>query len=121
MNDLFNINPKVSTALCILIAYILIDDLDANEQNVVGNWLELIGQTIITNSASQGLIERRSQGGSININSKKVKSLYDPLDYNIEYLSKILKEVYPNQMKNVFSNIKGEIDNIETKIHDIYN
>ena len=121
MNDLFTLNPKISGAVCILIAYLLIDDLTANEQNVLGNWLMLISQFIITSSASQGLIERRVQGPIMNINSKQVKELYDPIKYNIETLRKVLKEVYPEQMEKVFENLKQEIASMEDKYNNLFN
>lgn len=116
MEDLFNLNPKVSTAICVLIGY-----FTANEQNVIGNWLMLISQLIITNSASQGLIERRVHGTVMNINSKDVKNLYNPLEYNIEYLRKILSEVYPEEMKAVFASLRNEIDKMEDKYGGLYN
>ncbi len=121
MKDLFNLNPKVSTAACILIGYLLIDDFTANEQNVIGNWLMLISQLIITNSASQGLIERRVHGSVMNINSKEVKDIYNPFEYNINELRKVLSEVYPEEMKAVFSSLKSEIDKMEEKYGGLYN
>lgn len=54
---------------------LLIDDLTANEQNVVGNWLMLISQILITNAAAQALIERRVHGPIMNTNSEEVKIL----------------------------------------------
>lgn len=113
MDDLFNLNPKVSTAVCVLIAYLLIDDLNANEQNVLGNWLMLISQLIITHAAAQGIIERRVQGNIININSESVKSNYDPLYYNIDELRKALVQVYPEQMQNIFNSLKNKVTNME--------
>ncbi len=106
MEDLFKLNPKVSSAICLLIGYLLMDDLTSNEQNVLGNWLMLISQLLITTSASQALIERRVQGPVMNINSKEVKSLYNPIKYNIETLREILNEIYPGQMSQVFENLK---------------
>jgi len=121
MDDLFTLNPKVSSAICILIGYLLIDDLTANEQNVVGNWLMLISQLLITTSASQALIERRVQGPVMNINSKEVKSLYNPIKYNIETLREILNEIYPDQMSQVFENLKNGISGMEDKYNHFHN
>ena len=112
MEDLFKLNPKVSSAICLLIGYLLMDDLTSNEQNVLGNWLMLISQLLITTSASQALIERRVQGPVMNINSKEVKSLYNPIKYNIETLREILNEIYPDQMSQVFENLKKGISGI---------
>lgn len=116
MEDLFKLNPKVSSAICLLIGYLLMDDLTSNEQNVLGNWLMLISQLLITTSASQALIERRVQGPVMNINSKEVKSLYNPIKYNIETLREILNEVYPGQMSQVFENLKTEYQVWKTNI-----
>lgn len=121
MNDLFTLNPKVSSAICILIGYLLIDDLTANEQNVVGNWLMLISQILITNAAAQALIERRVHGPIMNTNSKEVKNSYDPIKYNIETLRNVLKEIYPDQMKNVFNNLKQGIGSMEDKYNNLHN
>ena len=38
-----------------IIATILIEDLSVNEQNSLGNFLELIGQIILTNAAQEYL------------------------------------------------------------------
>ena len=82
MEDLFKLNPKVSSAICLLIGYLLMDDLTSNEQNVLGNWLMLISQILITNAAAQALIERRVHGPIMNTNSEEVKNSYDPIKYN---------------------------------------
>jgi hypothetical protein len=121
MDDLFTLNPKVSSAICILIGYLLIDDLTANEQNVVGNWLMLISQILITNAAAQALIERRVHGPIMNTNSEEVKNSYDPIKYNIETLRNVLKEIYPDQMKNVFNNLKQGIGSMEDKYNNLHN
>ena len=121
MDDLFTLNPKVSSAACILIGYLLMDDLTANEQNVVGNWLMLISQLLITNASAQALIERRVQGPVMNINSKEVKCAYDPIKYNIETLRNVLNEIYPDQMKNVFNNLKQGIGSMEDKYNNLHN
>ena len=42
---------KLLTITAFLIGYALIDDLNSTEQNAVGNFFMLIGQTLCTNSA----------------------------------------------------------------------
>ena len=116
-----NIPPKLFTLSAVALGYLLIDDLTANEQNVVGNWLMLISQILITNAAAQALIERRVHGPIMNTNSKEVKNSYDPIKYNIESLRNVLKEIYPDQMKNVFNNLKQGIGSIEDKYNNLHN
>lgn len=50
MNLIPNISPKTFTASAIIVGYLLIDDLTANEQNALGNWLMLTAQVLCTNA-----------------------------------------------------------------------
>ena len=95
-DDIFNTNPRYSTTIGFILGLVLVDSLTAPEQNMLGNWIILIGQTILTNAASQNIIESRITGGIININSKEVKCLYNPVIYDIEKIRKIIKDVYPS-------------------------
>ena len=106
-NKLFNTNPRYSTILAFIIGLILIDDLNVNEQNMLGDWLMLVAQTIITNANSQNIIESRIKQNQININSKEVKCVYFPFIYDINKIRDIIKTLYPN-------------DNIDTKILSDY-
>ena len=115
-DDIFNANPKLVTILGTLIGLIIIDDLTTLEQNVIGNFLISIGQTILTNAASQGLIESRINGGIININSKEAKCLYNPPIYNIDKIRKIIKELYPTNNINT-----NEIEKTLNKITETLN
>ena len=104
MNILFTLNPKVSTALAVLIGYALLDDLNAQEQNVLGNWLMLIAQLIITNATSQQLIENYvlSANNYININSAELKNNYSPLFYDIDKLREVINNLHPWQKNALF-------------------
>ena len=90
-NDIFNLNPRYSTTIGFIVALLLIDNLNAAEQNLVGNWLEFVGQTILTNAASQTVIESRATGNLININSKEIKCVYNPPVYDIKKIKQIIK------------------------------
>lgn len=118
-DDIFNINPKISTTLCSIIGLILIDDLTANEQNVIGNWLMLISQTIITNAASQGLIQSRVTGNITNINSKQTKSQYNPFFYDIETLKRILNQNNQQDVTNLINKINEKINSIEKVLNEL--
>ena len=117
-DDLFNTNPRYVSTLSFILGLLLIDNLTAAEQNVVGNFLEAVGQIILANAASQGLIENRIHGNVININSKEVKCIYNPAVYNIDKIKEIIKEVYPNNtidlhiLRKAFENIINNIDKI---------
>lgn len=50
MSIIPNISPKAFSFSAVVVGYILIDDLTANEQNALGNWLMLVAQVLCTNA-----------------------------------------------------------------------
>lgn len=52
-NFIYTLPPKSSTIVAVLLGFVLIDDLPADKQNVLGNFLVLVGQVIATNAANQ--------------------------------------------------------------------
>lgn len=117
-DDIFNTNPRYSTTIGFILGLVLVDSLTAPEQNMLGNWIILIGQTILTNAASQNIIESRITGGIININSKEVKCLYNPVIYDIEKIRKIIKDVYPSS-NNEVDILKKAIDELNKKLDQL--
>ena len=108
-----SLHPLSYNLLAVAIAIILVGDLNANEQNSLGNWLLLVGQYLATNAAQQQLIESRIENTNININSKKSKSggspyttpndksnqnQRDEVDFLINALQKMQQEL--ENMKN---------------------
>ena len=118
-NDLFNTNPRYSTTIAFILGLVLVSDLTAFEQNMLGNWIILVGQTILTNASSQNLIEGRIKGGIININSREIKCIYDPIVYNIDTIKDIINKVYPDnavdvhKLKSIIKNLQKEITKLE--------
>ena len=116
-SELFNTNPIVSTTICSIIGLSLIGDLTAQEQNVLGNWLMLIAQELITNAASQGLIQNKLSNNQVNINSKNIKKAYYPFIYNINELYKVLNGENINQCKSTIDLFKKAINKINEEIN----
>lgn len=54
-----NIPPKLFSLSAIIVGYILIDDMTANEQNALGNWLMLVAQVLSTNAFYRGVMQER--------------------------------------------------------------
>lgn len=73
-----NLDPKLYTISAFIIAYALIGNFSALEQNAIGNWFMTIGQVLDNNAAWQQLMEARLQGGNININSQQFKETGNP-------------------------------------------
>lgn len=55
-----NVSPKLFTLSAVAIGYILLDDLTANEQNALGNWLMLTAQVLCTNAYYKQVQTERS-------------------------------------------------------------
>ena len=45
-----DVSPKAFSVSAVIVGYLLIDDLTANEQNALGNWLMLTAQVLCTNA-----------------------------------------------------------------------
>ena len=117
-DDIFNTNPRYSTTVGFILGLVLVDNLTAPEQNMLGNWIILIGQTILTNAASQNIIESRISGGIININSKEVKCIYNPIIYDMNKIRKIIKDVYPSNNRDI-DVLKRAIDELNKKLDEL--
>lgn len=117
-DELFNTNPRYSTSISFILGLLLIDDLTAPEQNMLGNWIILLGQTILTNAASQNIIESRIKGPIININSKEIKSIYNPFIYDISKIKKIINQIYP-QNKTDIKTLEKIIKDLQNKINEL--
>ena len=92
MNLIPNVSPKTFTASAIIVGYLLIDDLTANEQNALGNWLMLTAQVLCTNAFYKQVQQERETRGE---NNKKTE---------IEMLQKMVNAI-EKELNNLKSNI----------------
>ena len=61
-----NMEPKIFSLSAVIVGYLLIDDLTANEQNALGNWLMLVAQVLCTNAFYKQVLSERKITNSIN-------------------------------------------------------
>ena len=54
-----NVSPKLFSLSAVIVGYILIDDMTANEQNAIGNWLMLVAQVLSTNAFYRAVMQER--------------------------------------------------------------
>lgn len=62
MSIIPNVPPKIFSLSAVAVGYILIDDLTANEQNALGNWLMLTAQVLCTNAYYKQVQTERQNG-----------------------------------------------------------
>lgn len=60
MNIIPNISASSYTISAFVVGYLLIDELTPAEQNSLGSWFMLLGQTLCSNSAQQQLLNNRN-------------------------------------------------------------
>ena len=59
-----DVPPKVFTFSAVVVGFILLDDMTANEQNALGNWLMLTAQVLCTNAVYKQVQQERAQSKS---------------------------------------------------------
>lgn len=104
-------NPRIYTLSTMIIAYLLIDDFTANEQNAIGNWLMTVGQILEANAAFQQLIEERVKGNTVNINSQQFKNGGSPYMNN--------PPLYPNNSQGNNSSNNSQNYNYEDEMETL--
>ncbi|HPF83653.1 MAG TPA: hypothetical protein PLV83_05800 [Bacilli bacterium] len=76
MSKLPNVPPKLFSLSAVAVGYLLIDDLSANEQNALGNWLMLAAQVLCTNAYyKQVQMENMDDKDTLNMLHKMIDAL----------------------------------------------
>lgn len=78
-----NIPPKLFTLSAVALGYLLIDDLSANEQNALGNWLMLTAQVLCTNAYYKQVQTERT------MKPETLEKMVEALKIEIEKLKKM--------------------------------
>ena len=92
MNLIPNIPPKLFSFSAVTVGYLLIDDLTANEQNALGNWLMLVAQVLSTNAFYKQVMQERGLDKSNNISESDaiimLEKMINALKQEVEELKK---------------------------------
>ena len=87
-----DVSPKAFSASAVIVGYLLIDDLTANEQNALGNWLMLVAQVLSTNAYFKQLQSEYQNEKSNNYKMASevdiLKRMKDALEKEINNLEK---------------------------------
>lgn len=95
MNLIPNVPAKAFSFSAVVVGYLLIDDLTANEQNALGNWLMLTAQVLSTNAFYKQVQQERknvkiNQTDNENWNTKReimmLQKMVDALNKEIASL-----------------------------------
>lgn len=85
-----NVSAKTFSLSAIIVGYLLIDDLTANEQNALGNWLMLTAQVLSTNAFYKQVQQERREKVQGSISNEEgiamLQKMVDALNQEIEAL-----------------------------------
>lgn len=89
-----NVSPKIFSFSAVAVGYLLIDDMSANEQNALGNWLMLVAQVLCTNAYYKQLQVERQEEDSPSDEETLVsmQKMIVALQKEIEALQKEMKQ-----------------------------
>lgn len=77
MNLIPDVPAKLFTLSAIAFGYILIDDLTANEQNALGNWLMLTAQVLCTNALYKQVEQERQNKNQKNYTNEELLAMLE--------------------------------------------
>ena len=81
---------RLLTITAFTIGYVLIDELTATEQNAVGNFFMLIGQTLSTNSSFNFNVDWNNVNNGTSVNKIDEKELLNRV-----------KDIFNNSINNI--------------------
>ena len=90
-----DIPAKAFSFSAVVVGYLLIDDLPANEQNALGNWLMLVAQVLSTN-AFYKQVQKDRYGGS----TRESGNADGEGEVNVEMLVKMM-EALQKEIENL--------------------
>lgn len=92
-----NINPYTFTGSAYIIGVIIANEMNDLEQNSIGNWLQLLGMTVLTYSSQVALVEANNKLNQDNNNQNQTNQ-NDELDKLKKAISRINEEL--DKLKN---------------------
>lgn len=112
-----NIPPKLFSLSAVAIGYLLIDDMTANEQNALGNWLMLVAQVLSTNAFYRAVMQERGLEPANSTESGKNNSYTFSSNYNNNRSSN--KNINQNEYEETLTMLKKMIKALEKEICEI--
>jgi len=88
---ILDIDPSTFTGSAFLVGFLLIKDLTPNEQDSIGNWLELVGLVMQTYASQVTTIEANRNRDSKSSSDSDVDTIKKAMDKIICELDKIKK------------------------------
>ena len=101
-----------------LLGSVMAGNMPFNVQNAVGNWLELLGQVILTCNAQQQYFQS-GPGRYYNTNNKNVNNSFCASNSNSPSDTNSCDEL--DELKKSISNLMGEVKELKKEINKLKN
>ena len=113
-----DLNPQLFTVIGELLGSIMAGNMPFNVQNAVGNWLELLGQVILTCNAQQQYLQS-GPGRYYNTNNKNVNNSFCASNSNSSSNTSSCGEL--DELRKSISNLMGEVKELKKEINKLKN
>lgn len=77
------------TLSAVIVGFLLLQELDLDEQNGLGNWFLLLGQLLCTNAASQSILQTTGN----NDNNRTNQNMSDMLEKTVNAMQREIEEL----------------------------
>ena len=94
---LFNVGPYSFTTSAFLIGLLLVQELSIEEQDSIGNWLQLVGLTMQTYASQKVTLDVNNITNEDNTNKSDDVTNIDALKKTIKNIEDKLDELYNNK------------------------
>lgn len=111
-----DIDPQLFIVVAELLGNVMAGNMPFNVQNAVGNWLTLVGQTILTYNAQQQYFQN-GPGRYYNRANKNVGNPFCPQEPQQNSSSEIEKEL--EKMKISIKSLNDELKALKSNIEDL--
>lgn len=98
VNLITSLPPRAATLLSVIIGFILIDDLDADEQAVLGAFIINVGNILTTNAVNQEFLEDRA-----------FDKEFEEVKENVEEIEQLKRDI--EALRNQIEQINDKKDN----------
>ena len=84
---------QVFTLSAVVVGFLLLQELDLNEQNDLGNWFLLLGQLLCTNAARLTVLQSSETSNSTSENNIDSQSMSSMLEKTVKAMQQEIEEL----------------------------
>lgn len=111
-----DLNPQLFTVIAELLGNVMAGNMPFNVQNAVGNWLELLGQVILTCNAQQQYLQS-GPGRYYDTDNKNINNSFCPSSSNNSSNNSSVDEL--GELTKSINSLMGEVKELKNEINKL--